>query len=51
MIRLIQEDGLKARAQARQGDDDDRDDDQPVAANVLDRQCVAKGPKRRWRPK
>jgi putative transposase len=39
VIRLMQEDGLKARARTRFKCTTRSDHDQPVAANLLDRQC------------
>jgi putative transposase len=48
VIRLMQEDGLKARARKRYTVTTMSDHDQPVAANLLDRQFVAKAPNRRW---
>jgi putative transposase len=48
VIRLMQEDGLKARARKRYKVTTMSDHDQPVAANLLDRQFVADAPNRRW---
>ena len=48
VIRLMQEDGLKARARKRFKCTTMSDHDQPVAANLLDRQFTADGPNRRW---
>jgi putative transposase len=48
VIRLMQEDGLKARARKRFKCTTMSDHDQPVAANLLDRQFTAEGPNRRW---
>jgi putative transposase len=48
VIRLMQEDGLKARARKRYKVSTMSDHDQPVAANLLDRQFVAEVPNRRW---
>jgi transposase InsO family protein len=48
VIRLMQEDGLKARARKRYKVTTMSDHDQPVAANLLDRQFVAEAPNRRW---
>lgn len=48
VIRLMQEDGLKARARTRFKCTTVSDHDQPVAANLLDRQFTADGPNRRW---
>ena len=48
VIRLMQEDGLKARARKRFTCTTMSDHDQPVAANVLARRFTAEGPNRRW---
>src|SRR4051812_42355207 len=48
VIRLMQEDGLKARARKRFKCTTLSDHDQPVAANLLDRQFTADAPNRRW---
>jgi putative transposase len=48
VIRLMQEDGLKARARKRFKCTTMSDHDQPVAANLLDRQFTAAAPNRRW---
>src|SRR5207237_9148306 len=48
VIRLMQEDGLKARARKRFKCTTMSDHDQPVAANLLDRQFTADAPNRRW---
>ena len=48
VIRLMQEDGLKARARKRFKCTTMSDHDQPVAANLLDRQFTADVPNRRW---
>jgi len=48
VIRLMQEDGLQARARKRYKVTTMSDHDQPVAANLLDRQFVAEAPNRRW---
>lgn len=48
VIRLMQEDGLKARARKRFKSTTMSDHDQPVAANLLDRQFTAAAPNRRW---
>jgi putative transposase len=48
VIRLMQADGLKARARKRFKCTTMSDHDQPVAANLLDRQFTADGPNRRW---
>jgi len=47
VIRLMQEDGLKARARTRFKCTTMSDHDQPVAANLLDREFTADGPNRR----
>jgi len=47
-IRLMQEDGLKARLRKRFKCTTMSDHDQPVAANLLDRQFTAEAPNRRW---
>jgi transposase InsO family protein len=44
----MQEDGLKARARKRFKMTTMSDHDQPVAANLLDRQFEAQSPNRRW---
>src|SRR5687767_6125058 len=44
----MQEDGLKARARTRFKCTTMSDHDQPVAANLLDRQFSADAPNRRW---
>ena len=46
--RLMREDGLKARARKRFKQTTMSDHDQPVAANLLDRQFEADAPNRRW---
>lgn len=46
--RLMQEDGLKARARKRYKVTTMSKHDQPVAANLLDRQFVAEAPNQRW---
>ena len=46
--RLMQEDGLKARARKRFKCTTMSDHDPPVAANLLDRQFTADAPNRRW---
>jgi transposase InsO family protein len=48
VIRLMQEDGLKARMRKRFTCTTMSDHDQPVAANLLDRQFTADAPNRRW---
>ncbi len=48
VIRLMQEDGLKARVRKRFKCTTMSDHDQPVAANLLDRAFTAEGPNRRW---
>ncbi len=48
VIRLMQEDGLQARARKRFKCTSVSDHDQPVAANLLDRQFTADGPNQRW---
>jgi len=48
VIPLMQEDGLKARARKRFKSTTMSDHDQPVAANLLDRQFTADAPNRRW---
>jgi putative transposase len=46
VIRLMQEDGLKARKRFRCTTMSDHD--QPVATNLLDRQFTADAPNQRW---
>ena len=48
VIRLMQEDGLKARIRKRYTCTTMSDHVQPVAANVLDREFSADAPNRRW---
>jgi putative transposase len=48
IIRLMQEDGLEARARKRFKSTTMSDHDQPVAANLLDRRFQAPGPNQRW---
>ena len=48
VARLMQEDGLKARARKRYKVTTMSDHDQPVAANLLDRQFEAEAPNQRW---
>ena len=48
VIRLMQEDGLQARARKRYKLTTMSDHDQPVAANLLDRQFAAAAPNQRW---
>ena len=46
--RLMREDGLRARARKRFRSTTMSEHDQPVAANLLDRQFMAEAPNRRW---
>jgi putative transposase len=48
LIRLMQEDGLVARARKRFKCTTMSDHDQPVAANLLDRRFEAEAPNQRW---
>ena len=48
VIRLMQEDGLTARPRKRFKCTTMSDHDQPVAANLLDREFTADAPNRRW---
>jgi putative transposase len=48
VIRLMQEEGLQARARKRYKLTTMSDHDQPVAANLLDRQFAAAAPNQRW---
>jgi transposase InsO family protein len=48
VIRLMQEDGLQARARKRFKGTTMSDHDQPVAANLLNRQFTADAPNQRW---
>jgi transposase InsO family protein len=48
VIRLMQAEGLKARPRKRFNCTTMSDHDQPVAANLLDRQFTADAPNRRW---
>ena len=48
VIRLMQEDGLKARVRKRFKCTTMSDHDQPVAANLLDREFTAEAPNQRW---
>ncbi len=48
VIRLMQEEGLKARVRKRFKGTTMSDHDQPVAANLLDRQFTAAAPNQRW---
>jgi putative transposase len=48
VVRLMQEDGLKARLRKRYKRTTMSDHDQPVAANLLDRQFEAATPNQRW---
>jgi len=47
-IRLMQEDGLKARVRKRYKRTTDSDHDQPIADNLLQQQFDAAGPNQRW---
>jgi transposase InsO family protein len=47
-IRLMQEDGLKARVRKRYTVTTDSDHDQPIAANRLEQQFTAAAPNQRW---
>ena len=47
-IRLMQEDGLKARVRKRYKVTTDSDHDQPIAANLLQRAFTAARPNQRW---
>ena len=46
--RLMREEGLRARARKRFHSTTMSEHDQPIAANVLDRQFAAEGPNQRW---
>jgi putative transposase len=48
VVRLMQEEGLQARARKRYKATTMSDHDQPVAANLLDRQFAAPAPNQRW---
>ena len=48
VVRLMQEEGLKARVRKRYKRTTMSEHDQPVAANLLDRQFEAHGPNERW---
>lgn len=48
VIRLMQEEGLRARPRRRDTVTTMSDHDQPVAANLLDRQFAALAPNQRW---
>jgi len=48
VIRLMQAEGLEARARRRYRSTTMSDHDQPVAANLLDRQFEASAPNQRW---
>ena len=48
VVRLMQEEGLVARARKRFTRTTMSDHDQPVAANLLDRQFAAERPNQRW---
>jgi putative transposase len=48
VVRLMQEDGLRARHRKRYKLTTMSDHDQPVAANLLDRQFEAAAPNQRW---
>ncbi len=48
IVRLMQEEGLVARVRKRYKHTTMSDHDQPVAANVLDRQFEAAAPNQRW---
>jgi transposase InsO family protein len=48
VIRLMQEDGLKARVRKRFKCTTMSDHDQPIAANLLDRAFTAERPNQRW---
>jgi putative transposase len=48
VVRLMQEDGLQARPRKRYRLTTMSDHDEPIAANLLDRQFVAEAPNQRW---
>jgi putative transposase len=48
VIRLMQQEGLRARPRKRFKCTTDSNHDQPVAANILDREFTASAPNQRW---
>ena len=48
VIRLMQEDGLKARVRKRYKVTTDSQHDQPIAANLLQQEFTAERPNQRW---
>jgi len=48
VIRLMQQEGLRARARKRFKNTTDSNHDQPIAANVLNRKFEAEAPNQRW---
>jgi transposase InsO family protein len=48
IIRLMQEEGLKARVRKRYKVTTDSDHDQPIAANLLQQEFTAERPNQRW---
>ena len=48
IIRLMQEEGLKARIRKRYKVTTDSDHDQPIAANLLQQEFTAERPNQRW---
>jgi transposase InsO family protein len=48
VIRLMQEEGLKARIRKRYKVTTDSDHDQPIAANLLEQRFTADAPNQRW---
>ena len=48
VVRLMQEEGLKARVRKRFKSTTMSDHDQPVAANLLNREFTAPAPNQRW---
>jgi transposase InsO family protein len=48
VIRLMQEEGLKARVRKRYKVTTDSDHDQPIAANLLQQEFTAERPNQRW---
>ena len=48
VVRLMQAEGLRARARKRFKSTTMSDHDQPVAANILNREFTAPGPNQRW---